>query len=70
MTTKLNTDARLQVFAKWLKDADTSTFCFDSERSGDMERAIVNAQVEVMHKIGDYLEEILLMDDEQLTNNF
>ena len=59
---------KLEVLAKWLNNADTSTFYYDSYRSGKLESEIVNAQVEVCNKIGDMLEEILAMDDEQIKN--
>ena len=57
---------KLEVLAKWLNNADTSTFHYDSYHSGQLESTIVNAQVEVCNKIGDMLEEILQMDDEQI----
>ena len=50
---------RIKLLAKWLNNADTSTFFYDSYRSGTLESTIVNAQVEVCNKIGDMLEEIL-----------
>ena len=60
---------RIKLLAKWLNDVETSTFCYDSYRSGKLEREIANAQVEVCNKIGDYLTEILQMDEEQLRDN-
>ena len=60
---------RIKLLAKWLNNADTSTFYYDSYHSGKLESAIANAQVEVCNKIGDYLEEILQMDEEQLRDN-
>ena len=60
---------RIKLLAKWLNNADTSTFFYDSYRSGTLESTIVNAQVEVCNKIGDMLEEILQMDGEQLKDN-
>ena len=59
---------RIKLLAKWLNNVDTSTFYYDSYRSGKLESEIVNAQVEVCNKIGDMLEEILAMDDEQIKN--
>ena len=59
---------KLKLLAKWLNDVEASTFCYDSYRSGKLESEIVNAQVEVCNKIGDMLEEILAMDDEQIKN--
>ena len=60
---------RIKLLAKWLNNADTSTFYYDIERSGTLESEIVNAQVEVCNKIGDMLEEILQMDEKQLQDN-
>ena len=53
---------QLAVLAKWLKDY---TEGYD-ERDGALEQAIKNSRKETMFKIGDYLEEILAMDDEQI----
>ena len=55
---------QLEVLAKWLKDY---TEGYD-ERDGALEQAIKNSRKETMFKIGDYLEEILSMDDEQIEN--
>ena len=60
---------RIKLLAKWLNNVDTSTFYYDSYHSGKLESEIANAQVEVCNKIGDYLEEILQMDEEQLRDN-
>ncbi len=60
---------RIKLLAQWLKCTDTSTFYYDSHHSGKLESEIVNAQVEVCNKIGDMLEEILQMDEEQLRDN-
>ena len=60
---------RIKLLAKWLNDVDTSTFCYDSYRSGRLESEIAHAQVEVCNKIGDYLTEILQMNEEQLQDN-
>ena len=60
---------RIKLLAKWLNNVDTSTFCYDSYMSGKLESEIANAQVEVCNKIGDYLEEILQMDKEQIKDN-
>ena len=60
---------RIKLLAKWLNDVEASTFCYDSYMSGKLESEIANAQVEVCNKIGDYLEEILKMDEEQLQDN-
>ena len=61
--------SKLKLLAKWLNNADTSTFYYDSYRSGTLEGAIANAQVEVCNKIGDMLEEILQMDEKQMQDN-
>ena len=55
---------QLEVLAKWLKDY---TEGYD-ERDGALECAVKNARVETIFKIGDYLEEILAMDEEQIKN--
>ena len=60
---------RIKLLAKWLNNADSSTFYYDSERSGKLEYEIMQTQVEVCNKIGDMLEEILQMDEEQLKDN-
>ena len=60
---------RIKLLARWLNNVDTSTFCYDSYMSGKLESEIANAQVEVCNKIGDYLTEILQMDEEQLKDN-
>jgi hypothetical protein len=53
---------QLEVLVKWLKDYGES---YD-ERDGALEQAVKNSRVETMFKLGDYLEEILAMDDEQI----
>ena len=60
---------KIKLLARWLNNVDTSTFCYDSYMSGKLESEIANAQVEVCNKIGDMLEEILQMDEEQLRDN-
>ena len=60
---------RIKLLAKWLNNADSSTFYYDSERSGKLEYEVMQAQVEVCNKIGDMLTEILQMDKEQLQDN-
>ena len=56
-------EKQLRVLAKWLKESDDIYMM----RDGMMEQQINSALKECMFKIGDYLEEILNMDDEQLT---
>tara|TARA_Y100001972_G_C7569225_1_gene285727 strand:+ start:412 stop:603 length:192 start_codon:yes stop_codon:yes gene_type:complete len=56
-------EKQLRVLAKWLKESDNG---IDAYTDGAMERAVKSSVQECMHKIGDYLEEILDMDDEQL----
>ena len=60
---------RIKLLAQWLNNTDSSTFYYDSERSGKLEYEIMQAQVEVCNKIGDMLEEILQMDEKQLQDN-
>tara|TARA_B100001059_G_scaffold4367_1_gene3659 strand:- start:253 stop:489 length:237 start_codon:yes stop_codon:yes gene_type:complete len=57
-----NMKLQLEVLVKWLKDYSES---YD-ERDGALEQAVKNSRVETMFKLGDYLEEILAMDDEQI----
>ena len=59
-----NMRLQLEVLAKWLKDYKEP---FD-ERDGALESAINRAKEETMFQIGDYLEEILAMDHEQIDN--
>lgn len=63
---------RLEVLAKWLQEVTTSDFGYDAYNSiiiiGRLESAIAESQVETCNKIGDYLEEILAMNDEQIDN--
>ena len=61
--------SKLKLLSEWLLRVDTSHFYYDSYRSGTLESAIANAQVEVCNKIGDMLEEILQMDEEQVQDN-
>ncbi len=56
---------QLEVLAKWLKDYSES---YD-ERDGALEQAVKNSRVETMFKLGDYLEEILEMNPDQLEDN-
>ena len=54
---------RLKVFAKWLKEYGES---YDPYTEGLLEAALRQSNEETIRKIGDYLEEILEMDDEQV----
>jgi len=60
---------RIKLLAKWLNNIETSDFYYDSSTSGKLESTIVDSQIEVCNKIGDYLEEILQMDKKQLRDN-
>ena len=60
-----NMRLQLEVLAKWLKDYSES---YD-ERDGALEQAVKNSRVETMFKLGDYLEEILEMNPDQLEDN-
>ena len=55
---------RLKVLAKWLKDYKDGYF--DSYTEGVLEAQLRQKHDETIQKIGDYLEEILAMDDEQI----
>ena len=60
---------RIKLLAKWLNNVETSDFYYDSSTSGKLESTIVDSQIEVCNKIGDYLEEILQMNEKQLQDN-
>jgi len=60
---------KIKLLTNWLKNTDSSTFYYDSERSGKLEYEVMQAQVEVCNKIGDMLEEILKMNEKQLQDN-
>ncbi len=55
---------RLKILTQWLKEY---TYSID-DRDGALETAMKRAKEETMHEIGDYLEEILAMDSEQIDN--
>ena len=57
-------EKQLRVLAKWLKESNDN---IDSYSDGAMEQAVKYGVQDCMHRIGDYLEEILDMNDEQLT---
>ena len=54
---------RLKILADWLKDKE-----FYSIRDGVIEDMIKYAKEDVCRTIGDYITEILAMDDEQIKN--
>ena len=53
---------RLKVLVNWLK---TYKVTYD-ERDGVLERAIKQSKEDTMYQIGDYMEEILLMGEDQI----
>ena len=55
---------RLQILANWLMDKSY----YYNERDGAMESAIRCAKQDVCVTIGDYIDEIIEMDDEQIDN--
>ena len=57
------TEKRLRMFANYLKE---STEIIDSYSDGQMESAIKYAKQEVMNEIGDMLEEILNIDENEI----
>ena len=57
---------RLKIFAKWLKEYSES---YDAYTEGKLETALRQSNEEAIQKIGDYLEEILKMDEKQLRDN-
>jgi len=64
----METKLRLEILAQWLQQVTTSDFGYDVYRDGKLEDAIAQSQVEICNKIGDYIEEILAMDSEQIDN--
>ena len=59
---------RLELLAQWLKNVTPSDFGYDIYRDGKLEDVIAQSQVEVCDRIGNYIEEILSYDDEQIKN--
>jgi|SaaInlStandDraft_1057018.scaffolds.fasta_scaffold10678_12 hypothetical protein len=53
---------RLKVLVNWLK---TYKVIYD-ERDGVLETAIKQSKEDTMYQIGDYMQEILLMSEEQI----
>lgn len=60
---------RLQLLANWLIGFDEADADYDPYTSGDLERIIVESQIDTMNKIGDYLSEILNFTEDELTKN-
>jgi hypothetical protein len=58
---------KLKLLAKWLKNY--SDRGYDVYTEGALETALRHNKDETIQKIGDYLEEILQMDKEQLQDN-
>ena len=58
-------EKRLRVFAQYLKGSESNV---DSYHDGHLESAIKYAKAEVMHEIGEMLEEVLDRDEEDLLN--
>ena len=54
---------RLKIFAKWLKEYSE---IYDVYTEGTLERMLRQSNEEAIQKIGNYLEEILAMDDKQI----
>ena len=61
-------EQKLKILAEWLSKVEKSDFGYDAYRSGRLESAIAESQVETCNKIGSYIEEILAMDSEQIDN--
>ena len=57
---------KLELLAQWLNNVTSSDFGYDAYHDGRLESFIADSQVEVCNKIGGYLEEILLYNDEQV----
>ena len=60
---------KIKLLAKWLNDVDYLSFHYDPYSDGKLENAIAHSQAEICNKIGDYLTEILQMDEKQLRDN-
>ena len=58
-------EKRLRVFAQYLKDVSDNV---DSYHDGHLESAIKYAKAEVMQEMGDMLEEILDLNEKDLTD--
>ena len=56
---------RLKVLAAWMKDFTVS---IDPYTGGALESAVKRQKEDTIQQIGDYLEEILAMDDEEIKN--
>ena len=54
---------RLKVFSNWLKE---SNYDLIDAYDGQLERVIKQSQKDTMERIGDYLDEILKMDDHSI----
>ena len=57
---------KIKLLAKWLKDYSTYN---DVYTEGKLESALRINKDETIQKIGDYLEEILQMDEKQVQDN-
>ena len=57
---------KIKLLAKWLKDYSTYN---DVYTEGKLESALRLNKDETIQKIGDYLEEILQMDEKQVQDN-
>ena len=60
---------KIKLLAKWLNEVDHLSFSYDPYSSGKLEQAMAYSQAEICNKIGDYLTEILQMDEKQLQDN-
>jgi len=56
---------RLEIMASWMKDYDVS---IDPYTDGALETAVKRQKEETIQCIGELLEEILSMDEEQIKN--
>lgn len=59
-------EKKLKVLGIWLKGCTTEDFNYDMYSGGSLERDIANAKVDVCNQIGDNIQEILNMSDEQI----
>jgi len=62
--------SKLKLLSQWLKEASINNSVYkDTERDGALENAIKTAQEETCSRIGDYLEEIINMNDDEINSD-
>ena len=61
----LDLKQKLEILAKWMKNYHLTT---SSMHTGALESAVARGREQTIQYIGNLLEEILTMDDEQIKN--